>query len=64
MAILLVLNSCGHRIKSMNYNKLILVEHHFRSNDYDFNREVRFPKINIIEKRKQKIGNITLIIET
>ena len=36
----------------MDYQKLILVEQHFRSNDHEFNRDVIF----VIKERVEKIG--------
>ena len=41
------LDNCRHRIKSMEKNNLILVEHCFCTNGYDFNRHAKF---TIIER--------------
>ena len=46
-----------HRIKFMDFSKLIFVKQHFHSNSHDFNRNVRFTIIERIEKTTTKKQN-------
>ena len=44
------INNHRYRIKSLNHNKLLPVEKHFRLTDYDFNKDIEFTRIEKIEQ--------------
>ena len=50
-------NKTRHRINTMDYNKLILVEQHFCSNSHDFNRNAKFTIERIKKKQIRQYQN-------
>ena len=56
------LNNYRSRIKSTQYDKLLLVEKHFKEQHHIFTRDARFTIIERIEK--EDVDNMTKLLET